>query len=152
MWFTFSPRRHHAMEEVAKGRRVSLALFSPRSWRRIPVHALAELHHLSFYPPGYAGSVEAKSAEVESKDEDPQAPEVEPQELLIPSPQEEAILQEWCALQEVSLPYVYLDSSDGQVTPLSPGKRMSSTLRTSYKASSLPRCLISEGPRRIIVL
>ena len=152
-WFKFNPKCYHAVEEVTKGRRVSLALFSPRSWRRIPIHALAELQDLGFYPPRYAGSMEARPAQAESKDEDLQATEAEPQELTIPSPQEEAILQEWCALQEVSLPYVSLDSSDGQVTPLSSEEMeelKAHILSGHLTKSHLCRgCLISEGPRRI---
>ena len=130
-----------------------MALFSPRSWRRIPIHALADLQDLGFYPLRYAGSMEARPAQVESKDEDPQTTEAEPQELTIPSPQEEAILQEWRALQEVSLPYVSLDSSDGQVTPLSPEKM--EELKAHILSGHLTKnhlcrgCLISEGPRRI---
>ena len=50
-WVKFSPRRDHAVEEVASGRRVSLALFSPRSWTRISPHALSELQDAGFYPP-----------------------------------------------------------------------------------------------------
>ena len=37
---------YHAVEPVTGGRRVSIALFSPRAWKRIPPHALCELHFL----------------------------------------------------------------------------------------------------------
>ena len=42
-WFKFDPRCYHAVEPVTGGRRVSIALFSPRAWKRIPPHALCEL-------------------------------------------------------------------------------------------------------------
>ena len=45
-WLKFDPRCYHAVEPVTSGRRVSLALFSPRAWRRIPQHALSELQNL----------------------------------------------------------------------------------------------------------
>ena len=39
------------------GRRVSVALFSPRAWKRIPPHALCELQDLGFFPPRSAGAM-----------------------------------------------------------------------------------------------
>ena len=43
----------------------------------------------------------------------------EPLELMPPSPGEEAILQEWCNQEHVSLPMRFPASSDGEIKPLS---------------------------------
>ena len=48
-WYRFDPRCYHAVEPVMAGRRVSVALFSPRAWKRIPPHALCELQDLGFF-------------------------------------------------------------------------------------------------------
>ena len=47
-WFKFDPRCYHAVEPIKGGRRVSIALFSPRAWKRIPPHALCKLQDLGF--------------------------------------------------------------------------------------------------------
>ena len=50
-WFTTMARpgwQAYAVEPVTSGRRGSLALFSPRAWRRIPQHALSELQDRIF--------------------------------------------------------------------------------------------------------
>ena len=49
-WIRFNPQCYHAVEPVTSGSRVSLALISPRFWRRIPLHALNELQDVGFYP------------------------------------------------------------------------------------------------------
>ena len=49
-WFKFDPTKYHAVEEVKTGTRTSVALFSPRSWKRIPPHALTELADVGFHP------------------------------------------------------------------------------------------------------
>ena len=49
-WFKFDPTKYHAVEEVKSGTRTSVALFSPRSWKRIPPHALTELADVVFIP------------------------------------------------------------------------------------------------------
>ena len=56
-WYRFDPRCYHAVEPVMGGRRVSVALFSPRAWKRIPPHALCELQDLGFFPPRSAGAM-----------------------------------------------------------------------------------------------
>ena len=50
-WFKFDPTKCHAVEEVKSGTRTSVALFSPRSWKRIPPQALTELADVGFHPP-----------------------------------------------------------------------------------------------------
>ena len=42
-WLQFNPSRYHAVEKVTRGVRTSIALFSPRSWLRIPPNSLSEL-------------------------------------------------------------------------------------------------------------
>ena len=64
-WFRFDPRCYHAVEPVKGGRRVSIALFSPRSWKRIPPHALCELQDLGFHPPRAAGAMLLDQPKVE---------------------------------------------------------------------------------------
>ena len=49
-WFKFDPTKYHAVEKVKSGTRTSVALFSPRSWKRIPPHALTELADVGFHP------------------------------------------------------------------------------------------------------
>ena len=39
-WYRFDPRCYHAVEPIKGGRRASLALFSPRAWKRLPLRAL----------------------------------------------------------------------------------------------------------------
>ena len=53
-WFKFDPTKYHAVEEVKTGVRTSVALFSPRSWKRIPPHALTELADVGFHPPNHS--------------------------------------------------------------------------------------------------
>ena len=64
-WFKFDPRCYHAVEPVTGGRRVSIALFSPRAWRRIPPHALCELQDLGFLPPRSAGAMMLDQPEID---------------------------------------------------------------------------------------
>ena len=64
-WFKFDPRCYHAVEPVKGGRRVSIALFSPRAWKRIPPHALCELQDLGFHPPRAAGAMLLDQPKVE---------------------------------------------------------------------------------------
>ena len=63
-WFKFDPTKYHAVEEVKSGTRTSVALFSPRSWKRIPPHALTELADVGFHPPISAMRAEVPEPEV----------------------------------------------------------------------------------------
>ena len=47
---SFDPQLYHCVEPVTRGERRSIALFSPRSWKRIPAHCLDELIEVGFYP------------------------------------------------------------------------------------------------------
>ena len=125
-WFKFDPTKYHAVEEVKSGTRTSVALFSPRSWKRIPPHALTELADVGFHPPITAMRAEgtepeALEGEVEEEDIWMDSPPAEEQQKFINSPpEEEAILQEWCSQDHVSLPTDTLNVSDGSIKPLSP--------------------------------
>ena len=83
-----------------------------------------------------------------------ESPPADQQSTLTPaSPQEEAILQEWCSQEHVSLPLRDLNISDGTVKPLSPEeeKELREHINSGHlKKSNLCKgCLLSEGPRRI---
>ena len=72
-WFKLDPTKYHAVEEVKSGTRTSVALFSSRSWKRIPPHALIELADVGFHPPISAMRAEvpelvALEGEVEEED------------------------------------------------------------------------------------
>ena len=72
-WNRFHPKQYHSLEEVTSGRRASLALFSPRSWTRIPQHALNELQDVGLYPPrtvNHASAASPAGIEPPSQDQD----------------------------------------------------------------------------------
>ena len=60
-WVAFDPQNYHAVEEVKSGSRRSIALFSPKNWKRLPSHCLDELIDIGFYPPLSAQSAEASA-------------------------------------------------------------------------------------------
>ena len=64
-WFKFDPHCYHAVEPVTGGRRVSVALLSPRAWKRIPPHALCEIQDLGFFPPRSAGAMMLDQPEID---------------------------------------------------------------------------------------
>ena len=57
----FDPQLYHCVEPVSKGERRSVALFTPRSWKRLPAHCLDELIEIGFYPPLSAQVAEAEA-------------------------------------------------------------------------------------------
>ena len=76
-WFRFDPRCYHAVEPVKGGRRVSIALFSPRAWKRIPPHALSQVQDFGFslqelliFPPRTAGLMMLAQPRVERTQDD----------------------------------------------------------------------------------
>ena len=158
-WFKFDPTKYHAVEQVKSGTRTSVALFSPRSWKRIPPHALTELADVGFHPPITAMRAEVPEPEVldgEAEDEDiwMDAPPADQQQRFTNSPpEEEAILQEWCSQDHVSLPTDTLNVSDGSIKPLSPQeeKELREHITSGHvKKSNLCKgCLLSEGPRKL---
>ena len=76
-----------------------------------------------------------------------------PEKLQLPSPEQEAILQEWCTTEEVGLPFIPVDSSDGEVKPLNDQEleELRSHISSGHltKSNLCKGCLIAEGPRRI---
>ena len=60
-WLAFDPQLYHCVEEVTSGTRRSLALLTPKNWRRIPAHFLEELVDTGFYPPYLAQNAEASA-------------------------------------------------------------------------------------------
>ena len=60
-WVQFDPQLYHCVEPVKKGERRSVALVTPRSWKKLPAHCLDELIEIGFYPPLSAQVAEAKA-------------------------------------------------------------------------------------------
>ena len=82
------------------------------------------------------------------------APPADQQQRFTNSPpEEEAILQEWCSQDHVSLPTATLNVSDGSIKPLSPQeeKELRDHITSGHvKKSNLCKgCLLSEGPRKL---
>ena len=48
-WVCFNPQLYHAVEPIASGSRRSLALFTPKSWKRLPPHCLDDLIDIGLY-------------------------------------------------------------------------------------------------------
>ena len=113
---------------MTSGRRVSLALFSPKTWRNIPQHALNELEDLNFcvldllarlclheqdqYDRKVLNEIHAKgqtmpAEEIVDRKEDDKGEE-EPENLVPSAPERDVILQEWCLLPKVSLLFILM--------------------------------------------
>ena len=165
-WLEFDPTLYHCLEPVTSGRRVSLALFSPRSWLKLAPHALTELADLGFCPPLAAHLAQTAGAANSSHTVDGQeaqdsdlkelnpleVEEDEPQPLKEPSAEDEATLQEWCSDDLVHLPFVPLPSSDGTLVPLTEAE--AEELRNHIASGHVTKsnlcrgCLTAEGLRR----
>ena len=50
-WICFDPQLYHAVEPVTSGVRVSLALFTPKGWKRLRPNCIDELIDIGFCPP-----------------------------------------------------------------------------------------------------
>ena len=97
---------------------------------------------------------EALEGEVEEEDIWMDSPPSDQQQRFTNSPpEEEAILQEWCSQEHVSLPTDTLNVSDGSIKPLSPQeeKELREHINSGHvKKSNLCKgCLLSEGPRKL---
>ena len=114
------------------GRRVSKTLFSSRAWKKTSSACLSELLDLLAKVeqdqddrkvladmPEKGRSMPAE--EIVDREE-AHTREEEPESLVPSTPEGDAILQEWCLLPEVSLPFAYLDASDGRVKLLTVGE------------------------------
>ena len=63
-WVCFDPSLYHAIDEVRSGTRRSLALFTPKIWKRLTPQNLDELCELGFSPPMSAQDAEASATAV----------------------------------------------------------------------------------------
>ena len=109
-WFKFNLRCYHAVEPVTGGRQVSIALFTPRAWKRIPPHALCELQDLGFLPPRSAGAMMLDQPEIDRTLGDTsqagskkRSEDDKEEDLKTSTSVTDAELQEWCLLPEVAL-------------------------------------------------
>ena len=50
-WICFDPQLYHAVEPVTSGVRVSLALFTPKGWKKLRPSCIDELIDIGFCPP-----------------------------------------------------------------------------------------------------
>ena len=50
-WICFDPQLYHAVEPVTSGIRVSLALFTPKGWKKLTPNCMDELIDIGFCPP-----------------------------------------------------------------------------------------------------
>ena len=50
-WICFDPQLYHAVEPVTSGVRVSLALFTPKGWKKLRPNCIDELFDIGFCPP-----------------------------------------------------------------------------------------------------
>ena len=172
VWFNFDPRLYHALEPVTSGKRISIALFSPKSWRKLPAHSIDELIDIGFFPPFPAQVADAEATVLleaaapalpraaisavnpamalpVSVDDEAQGP----MPLTISPQDEERKIEEWCSMDHVQLPYQELPSSDGSVQALSPKEQaeLDYHLQTGHrnKTNLCRGCLEAEGPRRL---
>ena len=58
-WICFDPQLYHALEEVTSGNRVSIALFTPKSWNKLTHNCIEELIDIGLYPAHSALSTDA---------------------------------------------------------------------------------------------
>ena len=50
-WVSFDPSLYHCVEQVTKGERRSVALFSPKGWKKLSPQCIDELSEVGFNPP-----------------------------------------------------------------------------------------------------
>ena len=48
-WVCFDPQLYHAVEPITSASRWSLALFTPKNWKRLPPHCLADLNDIGLH-------------------------------------------------------------------------------------------------------
>ena len=156
---------------MTRGERRSIALFSPRSWKRIPPHCLDELIEAGFYPPFSAQDAESEETALPLEGPFTPLPSLaalgqahQPSQALwplsgqvynltLPDPDEQAALDEWCRSDHVALPSTDLPSSDGSMLALNEEelKELSDHILSGHvtKSNLCKSCLEAEGPRRI---
>ena len=145
---------------MTRGVRTSIALFSPRSWTRIPPNSLSELADVGFFPPRSAMSTQlldqiddadftAMPAEDGSKAEDIPDPD-ETVHLSTPDQEEEKRYKNGVSVNMWHSPLNPLETSDGKIQPLT--EKEEKELRDHVNAGRLTKChlckgcLLSEGP------
>ena len=146
-WVSFDPSLYHCVEQVTKGERRSVALFSPKGWKKLSPQCIDELSEVGFNPPLSAqaaiASANALPALVSSQPLPPlaalapaQGPfqgeascpsfatttttTMQAMTLTLPDDDELDALEEWCREEFVSLSPAELPASDGVLLPLSP--------------------------------
>ena len=135
-WLQFDPQVYHCVEPVSKGERRSIALVTPRSWKRLPARCLDELIEMGSCPPLSAQVAEVSAtvlpvagpctplsslAVLNKADEPPQSPWALPVEtvtLTLPNDDDLADLDNWCKSELVALQSASLPTSDGSMMPL----------------------------------
>ena len=170
-WTQFDPQLYHCVEPVTRGERRSIALFSPRSWKRIPPHCLDELIEAGFYPPFSAQDAESEETALPLEGSFTPLPSLaalgqahQPSQALwplsgqvynltLPDPDEQTALDEWCRSDHVALPSTDLPASDGSMLALNEEelKELSDHVLSGHvtKSNLCKSCLEAEGPRRI---
>ena len=147
-WVQFDPSLYHCVEEVKSGVRRSVALFSPKGWRKMPPQCLDELGEVGFFPPlaTHAAEADATALPFGHSTEVPSSLPVttmateplptsgsshefancnslpstaEAMTLTIPNSEEQEEIEQWCKDELVSLPWSDLPVSNGSILPLS---------------------------------
>ena len=171
-WVSFDPQLHHCVESVTSGDRRSLALFTPKSSKRIPSHSLEELMEIGFFLPFITPVAEAETTALPVEGSHISSPSLadrlKDDELALkafgPLPAQAMYLKElpesqkediilWCASELVSLPHKDLPCSDGSIDPLTQDemKDLEAHVRSGHvtKSNNCRWCLEAEGPRKI---
>ena len=178
-WVAFDPQNYHAVEEVKSGSRRSIALFSPKNWKKLPSHCLDELIDIGFYPPLSAQSAEASATAADADATalpvaavplpslsslavhsqasgllpDSRSDLAQAMTLSMPTAEEQQEIEDWCRDETVSLPFSDLPCSDGSILPLSPVEleELSEHVHSGHatKSNLCRGCLEAEGPRKI---
>ena len=175
-WLCFDPSLYHCVERVRSGDRRSLALFSPKNWRKLSPQCIDELDEVGFCPPTLAQVAEAEAtalpsvgvalslpslAELDAA-QGP-LPEAVPYPssttttqaltMTIPDDDEMKEIEEWCRDDSVALPFAELPASNGAFLPLTQPEKeeLAEHLRTGHlnKTNLCRGCLEAEGPRKI---
>ena len=117
---------YHAVEPVTSCHRVSIALFSPKGWKKLLPHSIEELADIGFFPPLSAQAAEAPATADHcppsllpslalpastSVDSDEPTGSM-PQPLTTANEAEEIAVKDWCTCDHVNLPYDSLPRSD----------------------------------------
>ena len=168
-WVCFDPALFHAVERVRSGTRRSLALFSPKGWKKL-------LEEVGFCPPFPAQVAEAEATALPFVGVPLSLPSVavldsaqgplpeaaacpssttttQALTMTIPDDDELREIEQWCRDESVALPFTELPASNGAFLPFTQPEKeeLAEHLRTGHlKKTNLCRgCLEAEGPRKI---